>query len=75
MLARRVHVPIQTRFESRNALKHSSMYLRITRHTNHRRQARRAGKVDQVTRGVCPPAATHLAFTSDEPLLHLEPTL
>ena len=74
MLAHRVHIPKQTRFESHNALKHS-MYLRITRHTNHRRQARRAGKVDQVTRGVCLPAATHLAFISGEPLLHLEPTL
>ena len=74
MLARRDHVPKQTRFESRNALKHSR-YMRFTRHTNHRRQARRAGKVDQVTRGVCLPAATHLAFTSGEPLFHLEPTL
>ena len=40
MVARRLHVAVKTRFESRDALKHSR-YLRITRHTNHRRQARR----------------------------------
>lgn len=41
-------------------------------HTNHRRPARRAGKVDQMSRGLCLPASTHLIFTSGFGLLWLQ---
>ena len=37
--------------------------------------SKQASKVDQMARGLCLPASTHLIFTSGEHLFNLEPTL
>ena len=47
----------------------------ITLLVNPRRLARRAGKLDQMSRGLSPPVAKHLGSTSDKHLFDLEPTL
>ena len=74
MVARRRYLPVQTRLESREAFKHS-WYMRLTLLVNLRRLARRTDKLDQMSRGVCPPAATHLGITSGKHLFDLELTL
>ena len=72
MVARRLHVPVKTRYEKLEALKHSR-YLRLTLLVNLRRWARRTDKLNQMSRGVCPPAATHLGITSGKRLFDLDP--
>ena len=74
MVARRLHVPVKTRCETREAFK-LSRYMRLTLLVNLRRSARRTDKLDQMSRGLCPPAATHLGITSGKHLFDLEPTL
>ena len=59
---------------TREALKHSR-YMRLTRLGNLRRSARRTDKLDQMSRGLCLPAATHLGSTSGKRLFGLEPAL
>ena len=49
--------------------------MRLTLLVNLCRSARRTDKVDQVTRALCPPAATHLGITSGKHLFGLEPSL
>ena len=73
-LAHRLRVPIQVRCKTREALKHSR-YLRAALLVNVRRLARRTDKLDQVSRGLCPMAATHLALTFAEHLFEVEPSL
>ena len=70
----RGYVPVKTRCQTRKALERGT-YRRPTLLANPRRPARRAGKVDKVSRGLCPPAATHLAITSGEELFDPEPAL
>ena len=74
MVARRLHVPVKTRHEKLEAFKHSR-YMRLTLLVNLRKVARRTDKVDQLTRGLCPPAATHLGISSGKHLFDLEHTL
>ena len=49
--------------------------MRKTLLVNLRRLARRTDKLDQMSRGLCLPAATHLGITSGKHLLDLEHTL
>ena len=49
--------------------------MRPMRIVNQRRPARRTDKVDEMTRGLCPPAATHLGISSGKHLFDLEHTL
>ena len=72
MVARRLHVAVKTRCEKLEALE-LSRYLRLTLLVNLRRLARRTDKLDQMSRGLCLPAATHLGMTSGEHLFDLEP--
>ena len=72
--AHRLRDPIQVRCKTRNALKHSR-YMRAALLANLRRLARRTDKLDQVSRGLCPMAATHLALTFAEHLFEVEPSL
>ena len=74
MVARRLHLPVKTRCEKLEALK-PSRYMRLTLLVNLRRSARRTDKVDQVSRALCPPAATHLGIASGKHLFDLEPAL
>ena len=74
MVARRLQVPVKTRCEKLEALK-PSRYMRLTLLVNLRRSARRTDKVDQVSRALCPPAATHLGIASGKHLFDLEPAL
>ena len=74
VVARRLQVAVKTRCEKLEALK-PSRYMRLTLLVNLRRSARRTDKVDQVSRALCPPAATHLGMISAEHLFDLEPTL
>ena len=74
MVARRLHLPVKTRYEKLEALK-PSRYMRLTLLVNLRRSARRTDKLDQVSRALCPPAATHLGIASGKHLFDLEPTL
>ena len=73
-LTLRLRVPIQVRCKTREALKHSR-YLRAALLVNVRRLARRTDKLDQVSRGLCPMAATHLALIFAEHLFEVEPSL
>ena len=74
MVASRLHVAVQVRCKTRKALKHRR-YRRLALLVNLRRSARRTDKVDQVSRALCPPAATHLGITSGKHLFDLEPAL
>ena len=74
MVARRLHLPVKTRCEKLEALE-LSRYMRLTLLVNLRRSARRTDKVDQMSRALCPPAATHLGIASGEHLFDLEPAL
>ena len=49
--------------------------MRLAPLVNLRRSARRTGKLDQMSRGLCLPAATHLGSTSGKHLFGLEPAL
>ena len=49
--------------------------MRVSRLVNPCRSARRTGKVDEISRGLCLPAPTHLVLTPYEHLLELEPAL
>ena len=71
---RRAQAPVLVRCKTRNALKHSR-YLRAALLANVRRLVRRTDKLDQVSRGLCPMAATHLALTFAEHLFEVEPSL
>ena len=73
MVARRLHVAVKTRCEKLEALE-LSRYLRLTLLVNLRRLARRTDKLDQMSRGLCLPAATHLGIASGKYLFDLEPT-
>ena len=72
MVARRLQVPVKTRCEKLEALK-PSRYLRVTLLVNLRTTARRTDKLDQMSRGLCLPAATHLGIASGKHLFDLEP--
>ena len=74
---RHVRGPVQVRWETRKALERGryTSYHHVTLLVNPRRSTRRAGKVDQMARGLCLPASTHLIFTSGKHLFNLEPTL
>ena len=67
------HVPVKTRCEKLEASKHSR-YMRLTLLVNLRRLARRTDRLDQMSRGLCLPAATHLGIASGKHLFDLEPT-
>ena len=73
MVTHRLHVPVQVQCKTREALKHRR-YLRKTHLVNMRRLARRTDKLDQISRGLCLPAATHLGIASGKHLFDLEPT-
>ena len=73
MVTRRLHVLVITRCEMREALK-LSRYMRVTLLVNLRRLVRRADKLDQMSGGLCLPAATHLGSTSGKHLFNLELT-
>ena len=49
--------------------------MRRTTLVNQRRSARRADKVDEMSRGTCEPASMHLLFTSGAHLFELERSL
>ena len=68
------YIPVFIRCQTRKALERGR-YMRPTLLANPRRPARRAGKVDKVSRGLCPPAATHLVITPSEHLFDPEPAL
>ena len=70
---RRAQGPVLVRCKTREALKHSR-YLRAALLVNLRRLARRTDKLDQMSRGLCLPAATHLGIASGKHLFDLEPT-
>ena len=70
----RGYVPVKTRCQTRKALERGR-YMRPTLIANLRRPARRAGKVDKVSRGLCPPAVTHLVITPSEHPFDPEPAL
>ena len=72
MLARRDHVPKQTRFESRNALKHSR-YMRRMLLVNPDTWQVETVKVDELSSALCLTDALYLAFTSGKHLFMLEP--
>ena len=72
--AHRLRDPIQVRCKTRNALK-LGRYLCAALLVNLRRLARRTDTLDQVSRGLCPMAATHLALTFAEHLFEVEPSL
>ena len=74
MDTRRLHDPVKTRIESREASERGR-YMRVELLVNPRRSARRAGKVEQMSRGLCQPAATHFVMTSGKHLFELEPAL
>ena len=74
MVARRLHVPVKTRCEKLEAFKHSR-YIRLTLLVNLRRLARRTDKLDQMSRGLYPPPATHLALTFAKHLFEVESSL
>ena len=65
MVAGRDHVPIQTRFETREALERGR-YLRAELLVNLRRSAHRAGKVEQHARVLGLLGTTHLSFIPSE---------
>ena len=67
------HVPIQTRYETRNALE-LSRYMRLTLLVNLLRPVGRAGKIDQKSRGLCLPTFTHLVIMPSEHPFMLEHT-
>ena len=69
MVARRRYVPVKTRTESREAPERGR-YMRLARLVNPRRSAPRVDKVDEVSSGLCPPAAIHRGITSGEHLFH-----
>ena len=69
MVAPRRHVPVKTRMESCEAPERGR-YLRVERLVNPRRSAPRVDKVDEVSSGLCPPAAIHRGITSGEHLFH-----
>ena len=71
MLARRLHVVVKTRYETRKALKHSG-YIRPTLLANLLRSAPRAGKVEHVLRALCLPGSTHLSVMPSEHPFMLE---
>ena len=73
-VALRGYVPVKTRCEKLEALE-LSRYMRVTLLVNLRRLARRTDKLDQMSRELCLPAATHLGMTSGEHLFDLEPAL
>ena len=68
------YIPVFIRCQTRKALERGR-YMRPTLLANLRRPARRAGKVDKVSRGLCPPAVTHLAITSGKHPFDPEPAL
>ena len=71
-VAHRLHVPVQVRCKSRKARENARDHRR-TRLVNQRRSARRPDKVDQMSRGSCLPATTHLGYTPCEHCFELEP--
>ena len=70
----RGQVPIFVRCQKRKALERG-MYRRPKLLANLRRSARRAGKVNKVSRDLCQPASKRLTFTSSEHLFDPEPAL
>ena len=74
MLARRDHVPKQTRLESRKALKHSR-YMRPNDLVNPDTWQVETVKVDEMSCALYLTDALHLTFTSGKHLFELEPTL
>ena len=66
-------VPVQVRCKTREAFE-LSRYMRVTLIVNLPRSAGRTVKVDQMSRGLCLLASTHLIFTSGKHLFNLEPT-
>ena len=65
---------IQERSESRKALERGR-YMRLELLLNPGALRVEPAEVDQVSRGLCPMAATHLALTSPEHLFQVEPAL
>ena len=67
MVAPRRYVPVKARTESREAPERGR-YLRVERLVNRRRSAPRIDKVDEVSRGLCPPATIHRGIAYGEHL-------
>ena len=70
----RVQGPIQERRESRKALE-QKRYMRLELLLNPGALHVEPAEVAQMSRALCPMAATHLALTSPEHLFEVEPSL
>ena len=70
----RLHVVVKERRQSRKAPERER-YMRLERLVNLGALRVEPAEVDQVSRGLCPMAATHLALTYAEHLFEVEPSL